>query len=483
MINNFFQNNKGSMLVTVMVASSIFIVIAVSLIELGLLRQKVLKKKVSQMQSIHIAEAGVNYYRWHLAHDEVDFMDGTGSDPGGGGEPYGPYIHTYTSPGGDVSGQFSLEITPPPTGSTIVTISSTGWSFDNPSITRTVEVKYGIKSMAHYAYLSNNDIWLGSSESIKGEIHSNGGIRMDGNNDSLVGSTRSDYICDTSMGCDFSNCAAPCSWASSECTCPGVWGDGPNFDLWDNPVPSIDFNVITVDIAIIKAAASSPNGYFPTTGGGSDGYHISFLADGTFDIYEVTSLKSSLSQVNDDWDGWESVAEEIDTQSFISNYSVPLNGIIYAADDLWIDGIVNDKITVVAAYLPDNVSKRKSIIINDNITCQTRDDSCILGLVAQKNIKVPRHAPTDLTIDSILLAQNGRVFRNQYATPLIKDSIEVYGGIVSNKAWTWSWVDGLGSTIDGYATTTSIYNNYSSFSPPPYFPNTGEYEFISWEEK
>jgi hypothetical protein len=29
-------------------------------------------------QSLSIAEAGINYYRWHLAHSPQDYTDGTG---------------------------------------------------------------------------------------------------------------------------------------------------------------------------------------------------------------------------------------------------------------------------------------------------------------------------------------------------------------------------------------------------------------------
>ena len=184
-MKNFdLKNQKGGMLILVLVMTSLFIIIAIGIIDLGILRQRVLKKQISSTQSLHIAEAGVNYYRWHLAHDETDFYDGTGADPGPVGEPYGPYIHDYISPGGEVEGKFSLEITPPPSGSTIIRIKSIGWTLDNPHMTRTIEVRYGMKSLAHFSYLTNSNIWLGSTENVRGEVHSNGGIRMDGSNDS-----------------------------------------------------------------------------------------------------------------------------------------------------------------------------------------------------------------------------------------------------------------------------------------------------------
>ncbi len=137
---------------------------------------------------------------------------------------------------------------------------------------------------------------------------------------------------------------------------------------------------------------------------------------------------------------------------------------------------------MAAARLPDtNPSNRKSITINDNLTYVDRNGSHILGLIGQKNVKVPRYAPSVLTIDAFMLAQYGRIYYNNYDTNSLKTSIEVYGGIISNLVWTWSWISGS-TVVDGYATTTSIFDTNGTFAPPPSFPTTGEYTFISWEE-
>jgi len=41
----------------------------------------------NKLQAFAIAEAGIEYYRWHLAHAPADYQDGTGKA--------GPYIHNY----------------------------------------------------------------------------------------------------------------------------------------------------------------------------------------------------------------------------------------------------------------------------------------------------------------------------------------------------------------------------------------------------
>src|SRR3989338_9682388 len=67
-------------------------------------------------RALTLAQSGAEYYRWHLAHDPLDFSDGTGQ--------VGPYVHTISDPYGNTDGVFSLEVTPPASASSTVTIKS-----------------------------------------------------------------------------------------------------------------------------------------------------------------------------------------------------------------------------------------------------------------------------------------------------------------------------------------------------------------------
>jgi len=477
----FHKKNKGSILVTVLALTTFFIVVAIAIIDIGFMRQKLYKQQTAKNQALHVAEAGANYYKWLLAHNINDYYDGTGSDPGSPGEPYGPYEHLFSSEDG-TEGTFSLNITPPSLGSTIVKIESTGWVNEYPNIKRTIEVSYGIPSVADYSFLSNTDAWFGPSATNQGKIHSNGGIRMDGLNDSLTTSARSTYTCTKEHGCvDVGDCNPPCTWNGSSCECPGIWGSGSGSSLWSNPVPVIDFNSITMDIANIRTKAMASGFYLPTQ---SKGYHIIFDADGTFDVYTVTQLEDKITQLNDDWTAMEKDYEKIKSQTLQSTGNpIPANGLIYIEDDVWVEGTINGKATLVAAKLPYNPAEYKSIIIENSINYLARDGNHILGLIAQKNIKVPEHSPDFLTIDAMMLAQNGHVYRSHYEPVSIKTNIEIYGGITTNQRWAWSWMNSSGVTTDGYQNITSIYDSFAASSPPPEYPNTGVYIFISWEEK
>lgn len=69
-------------------------------------------------KAFHIAEAGINYYKWHLAHNTNDFTDGTGQP--------GPYVHEFQDREGNVIGYYSLNIIAPTSSTTATTIESTG---------------------------------------------------------------------------------------------------------------------------------------------------------------------------------------------------------------------------------------------------------------------------------------------------------------------------------------------------------------------
>jgi len=97
-------------------------------------------REKNKLEAFAVAEAGIEYYRWHLAHASADFQDGTGVP--------GPYNHPYYDKDGNQIGQFSLTITPPPAGSTIVTVASAGTVLGDPSIKKIIQVRMGIPSFA-----------------------------------------------------------------------------------------------------------------------------------------------------------------------------------------------------------------------------------------------------------------------------------------------------------------------------------------------
>lgn len=464
------DKQQGSIIIFSIVFTSLFITIMGGMLSLLVYQNRLAKKLQARESALQIAEAGVNYYRWHLTHDKNDYADGT-ADVCAYPAACGPYTHAYYDPLGGKIGEFELYITPPPADSTVVAIKSTGRLDDSIKQYRIVEAKYGIHSLAAYSLLTNSDAWFGNTEHFMGPLHSNGGIRMDGTNDSIVSSALSTYTCSSNQGC------------SPDETKPGVWGAGSGSGLWKFPVSSVDFNTISLSLSQMQIDSQTSSGVHYSDSG-AEGYRIVFKNDGTFDVYRVNTLKTAVQQRTDNWTVLEPewVADEPNNQTLLENKPAPANGIIFIEDNVWVEGIVKGRFTLVSAKLTGIPTDYTTIRINSNITYLARDGSNILGLIAEKDIKVPQYAPSVLTIDAIMLAQNGRVFYNYYWSHRVKISIEVYGGIITNNAWAWSWTEN-NVIIDGYDQATSAYNNDAAFSPPPSFPNTGEYTLISWKEK
>lgn len=454
---------KGAILMLSLVFLGIFVFLGVGLVSMVDMQRKLTVKKVSYNQAMQIAEAGLNYYRWHLAHAPNDYQDGTGTA--------GPYIHDYLDPYGSAVGQFSLTITPPGAGcNDAVSITSTGWTNASPNTKRRVRVQYGQHSLTAYAFLANSDLWFGPGEAVHGALHSNGGIRMDGTHDAVVTSAKTTYTCGSNHGCTPSQSK------------PGVWGSGGTPNLWQFPAQSVDFNAITADLPNLKSLSQTQNLYYPNLG---QGYRIVFLANGTFSVYRVKRLRNPVNYYDGERNrrnSWDILEDEL-----IENRAIPSGcGIIFIEDYAWVEGVINGKVTLVAAKLPENPASNRSIVINGNITYASKDGSSVLGLIAQDSVIVPLYAaPNNLEINAAVMAQRGSVVRYHYTNVYnpyhLRNSLTHYGAIVTNKFWTWTWVNG-GTVISGYQTTNTTYDPYLTYNPPPGFPKQGDYSILRWED-
>ena len=454
------KKQHGAILIYLIIIIAVFVMIMLPVVADFAGKIQILRSSISREQAFQIAEAGVNYYQWHLAHFSDDYQDGTGQA--------GPYIHDYIDFDTQQKiGQFSLVITPPAAGSTIVTIQSTGWIEEQPNLQRTVTVKYGIPSLAQYAFLSNDVIWIGGSETVGGKLQSNNGVRFDGVGSAPIQSAKETYTCPSSQG-------PPCPALED-----GVWGSASQEvkNFWQFPVPAIDFSSLTSNLADMKSLAQSSGIYLPPSN--KKGYSLVFNGDGTVNVYKVTKLYSTPT-------GWDvngaAHNEDIDYQNrtFDSAQAIPSNGIIYIEDNIWVEGTVNGRATVAASLLPYNPSTAPTIYIPDNIIYSAKDGSDVLGLISQKDIVVTYRAPNDIEIDAALISQNGSC-QFFYYSGNIKDNITIYGSIMTFGQWTWTWVNYYGSVVSGYRNTFSNYDGNFLYAPPPNFPlSSSGYQLLNW---
>lgn len=458
--------NNGTITPALMVITSAFIIIIYGLLFILGLQFDYSHRQVAADKALNIAEAGINYYRWHLSTDPNDFQDGTGVSE--------TYEHDFTDPQGGVIGKFELTIDPPTDSDPIVTITSVGSTIQYPKVKRTVEAKFGRVSLTRFAFLHNSNIWFGNNVTVNGPVFSNGGIRQDGTNTSTVESSKVTYTCGIESACNPPE------------EKPGVWGNGEIDELWSSGVPRIDFDSILVNFITMKSSAQSSGLYLPPSG--DQGYHLVFADDGTVDIYEVTGVNTIKG-----WSleyGCVNLNEEIASQTGVGSYSLVDNELIFVEDNVWVEGVVNGKTTVVSAVFPLG-SFNPTIWIPNNLTYLDKDGTDKLGLVSEKDITFGRDVPEYFKVNGALLAQNGRIIRHHYGyfgckstgNDKIKKEFEFYGSLISNQRAYWNFSSsGAHTPAAGFQDTILNYDATLLNDPPPYFPSTGEYEFISWSE-
>lgn len=474
-------NSQGYMIVQVLVFSTVAVVLLGGLVGWAGINIRASRVAVYREEAIQLAEAGIDYYRWHLAHAQTDYQDGTGQP--------GPYVHDVKNADGEVIGTFSLTITPPPSGSTKVRIESTGTSTSSPAMTRTIAVEMAIPSLAKYAVVANQDIRFGEGTEVFGPLHSNGGIRFDGFAHNLVTSAKESYDDpDHTGGSEFAvhtHVNAPPSSGSNSAfrpneappsaipSRPDVFEAGRAF-----PIPAVDFTGMTTDLASMKTKAQSDGRYLAPSG--KQGYQITFKTNDTFDVHRVNSQTTncSMSQSQDGWGTWS-----VKTKTLVGTYAIPANGIIFVEDNVWVEGKINTaRVTVAAGKFPDNPSSRPNIIVNNDLTYTNYDGSDVLSLIAQGHVHIGLVSADDLRIDAALIAQNGRVGRFYYSSSCspyhIRSAITLFGMIGTNQRYGFAYTDNTGYTLRDI-----VYDANLLYSPPPSFPLTSsQYEILSWEE-
>lgn len=440
----------------------------------------------SRENSLQIAEAGIYFYRWYLAHQVEGLTKKQVRQFWESGGAYGvstPYESDF-----DGVGMYSISVTPPESNSTIVVVESTGWSYSDPAITRTVRARFRQPSWSEFSVLCDSDIRFGSGTEVYGPIHSNGGIRFDGLSHNVVSSSLSDYNDpDHSGGNEF---GVHTHVSPTDPLPPSAVPDRVDiFEVGrDFPVTEKDFNGVLADIADMKSEAGcanvgsycgsdsivSANGaYFNNSGYGR---HIILNTDGTMQVRRVTNYSSSSNGITSETSG--------------SNYTIPNDGIIFVEDNVWVEGQIDGtKVTIVAADLAGG--NDKNIFIGNDVLYTSYDGSDIIGLIAQGDVEIIRDSEDDLRIDGALLAQSGRVGREHYGTYCVswwwwicngwetdvKDTITVNGSIATKQRYGFAWTDNT-----GYINRNLIYDNNLLYYPPPYFPTGTDYAIDLWEE-
>lgn len=463
--------NKGIITTLVLVFGTIFLILLGGLLGFILLQSRQSSQKAAWNEALPIAEAGVNYYRWCL-NNNIEGNCQMEKD--------------YFSPAGNLIGHFSLQISSTVScGETIQKkIISTGWTNNFPEIKRKVNILYARESVAKYSYILNNNVWIGSDHEIRGPYHSNGGVRLDGENQSIVSSAKEEWICTSSFGCSPCPVSAGCWVEGANCYCPGVFTttQNSNPDLFNFPVPPFDFVGITIDLAQMKTVAQSSGIYLPPSvniNPQAKGYHLKFKNNGTFEAWIITQLSSTYAYSLEE--GWHYDYFTITSEYLYNTYVISSEcSVIFVEDNIWPEGEIKGKITVASANLI-NPSLDTDVILANNIDYTTLDGSDGLALIGERNVFIGPQSPNQMELRGIFVAQKGRFSRNHYPSNF-KDKLEIYGSIISNGRVGTQWLSG-GQIVSGYLKRESYFDSNLVYNSPLFVPYVNpDFKVIKWEE-
>ncbi len=469
-ISNFgFTSSRGATTTLAIVFGAILLLLFAGILNfiLGQLQQA---ERAAWRNALNIAEAGIDYYQWCLNHE----MTGQCQND-----------KDYTDPSGQVVGSFSIESeATTQCGEAVAhTVTATGTSVQFPEFTRTVSTTFAKTSVGKYAFLLNSNVWAGADREIKGRYHSNGGIRMSGENSSLVTSARTEWQCTDSFGCDSCPTDLGCEIQDGDCMCPGVFGEGEDDDLWDWPVTTFDFTGITIDLADMKDAAQSSGHYFPPADdidADAEGYHVILKGNRTAEVRIVTDTDERWAYSNEEgwhWDDFIIASEyEHDTVTIPSECSA-----LFFEDRLWVAGEVDGHTTVASANLVES-NTDTTTILPDDITYKDNDTADGFALISEDNALIGPQSPEKMELMGIFIAQKGRFARNYYENN-IRDKLEIVGSVVSNGRVGTRWVSGS-ETVSGYEKRETTVDSDLIYTPPPFVPAVSdERTQINWHER
>ncbi len=486
----------------------------------------VASNNLQTQQALNMAEAGINYYQWHLDINATNYTDGTTNYAKNPTLGYGPYVHNYVGANGRVEGTYTLYIKPPVNNSTIVQVTSIGQVL-NSSIKQTVQAQIGVPSFASYGVVSDSALWFGATETADGPVDSNQGIRMDGPSTSTVSSANSSYVPSTSLGGNGTS-PEPGVWCSTTVTTPVNCNTRSKAD-WVYPVPTVNFNEISSSLCNMKQEAFSEDSltapldnsphvcsqtpksltaaYLPARKGSyspTEGYLIQLNPDNTYNLYDVNGQNDAQSNYQ----------TALSLTAISSNIPIPSKGVIFAEANVWVlsNPDFNGNVSIAAGRLTaSNSNHYANIEIAGPLVYGTKNGSDTIGLIAQNSVIIAPYAPPPpsdssftFEVDAALLAENGNVwFPDVYqsypwycTTGWVgpNQKFLFYGSVGTRQTWTWTWLDGSNqcgnaayyspesSYISGILNNTTQYDYNLKYNPPPDFPLTSGYSVLSWRQ-
>lgn len=437
------KSKKGVVLIAAYLVLLVLIVFTAAFLNRGIFQNRSVIAFQKNIQAFNLAESGLDQsIIWFRA------------------QPSSP-LGNYTNPW-NIGGAASNVVVGNYTGTFSVAITDLGNPGANPGVRRYRIVSTGTVSnisrvltnyvetdnYARYIWFTNSEsygginVWFWSQDYLNGPTHTNGHFNIYGN-PTFAGAVES---VDTYIR---------------------YFNNGNNINLSQTSNPPYDIPNFQGGMTFGVNATNMPTQALNLRSAASSSGGIWLIGDTTI----VLNSNATMNVTNSN-KGWNN-----------KNMALPANGALFVNKDsrgrggnLTISGTLSGKLTVGAAAnvnIPNNIVYANDPRINPSST-----DT--LGLLSEQNVVIASSSPTNLEIDASVMALNTSFMLNNWWMGPPKGTLTVFGGIIQNQRGPVGSFSGS-TKVSGYSKNYT-YDSRLLNNPPPFYPTTGDYVTLSWEE-
>lgn len=303
-----------------------------------------------------------------------------------------------------------------------------------PTALRQTNLVVQVESFARYAYFTDRDtspsgqtVWFITGDHIEGPTHTNGQFNMYGKPifDGVVSSVAS-------------------SWRPFNASTQPTFNQGFEGGIPAKPFPT------SFPTPLSNAAASGGKIFQGDTA-------VTLLSDGTM---KVTNAAAGYTN---------------------TILPLPGNGVLLVKNgNLNLQGTLKGQLT--AATTTGDVNITNSIRYSDDPHVNPASQD-VLGIVAGRNVVIPTTAPSSFEVDGSIMALSTSFTVQGYWVGPAKGTLTVYGGISQKRRGpVGTFNSSTGTKVSGY-TKDYHYDQRLLSMVPPYFPVTGDYVSLVWQEQ
>ncbi len=312
------------------------------------------------------------------------------------------------------------------------------------AIARQVSGIIQTESFARYAYFTSLEqtatggkLWFIGTDHIRGPLHTNDQL-------SIAGSPVFDG--------EVKSAASTINYRNP----PPSGGNNPQF----NGGLTLDASTVTMptSLAQLRVAASSGGQWY------AGNTTIAFSTSAS----SCSPLSPPCELVTNAANGWVNQPRPLPT-----NGAVFVNG-----GNATVSGTVDGNISVGASA---DVVVKSSVYCADNPETNTASDDFV-GLLAERNVVVSQSAPYNLDVQASVMALGESFTVQNYWVGPAKGTLKIYGGIIQKRRGPIGTFSGSsGAKLSGYS-KDYWYDSRLQSASPPYFPTTGVYQTVIWQD-